>query len=80
MQWVAGKSPAQANAWVYVADASMPATGVLGNHLGPFINVRRNSACTVTWSNMIANSTTAPARLADPPINVPLDLGQCGRA
>ena len=79
VQWVAGKSPAQANAWVFVADATTPATGVLGNHLGPFINVRRNSALTVTWTNTIGASTQTPARLADPPINVPLDLGMCGR-
>ena len=79
VQWVPGKSPAQANAWVFVADATMPATGVLGNQLGPFINVRRNSALTVTWSNTIGASTQTPSRLADPPINVPLDLGMCGR-
>lgn len=78
VQWVPGKSPVRANAWVYVADG-MPATGVLGNHLGPFINVRRNSACMITWTNTIARSTAMPARLSDPPINVPLDLGQCGR-
>jgi FtsP/CotA-like multicopper oxidase with cupredoxin domain len=78
VQWVAGKSPAQANAWVYVADGT-PATGVLGNQLGPYLNVRRNSPCAVTWSNTIPASSTVPARLSDPPINVPLDLGMCGR-
>jgi FtsP/CotA-like multicopper oxidase with cupredoxin domain len=79
VQWVVGKSPADANAWVYVADATVPASGVLGNPLGPFFNVRRDSACTVTWTNTIGASTLFPARLADPPINVPLDLGMCGR-
>jgi FtsP/CotA-like multicopper oxidase with cupredoxin domain len=79
VQWVVGKSPAEANAWVFVADAVSPATGVLGNYLGPFMNVRRNDALTVTWTNTIGASTKVPARLADPPINVPLDLGMCGR-
>jgi FtsP/CotA-like multicopper oxidase with cupredoxin domain len=78
VQWVEGKTPMQANAWVYVADGT-PATGVLGNQLGPFLNVRRNSPCAVTWANTIPNSTLVAARLADPPINVPLDLGMCGR-
>ena len=41
--------------------------------------MRRDSACTVTWTNTIGASITEPARLASPPINVPLDLGQCGR-
>src|SRR6185437_2828035 len=79
VQWVVGKTPANANAWVYVADGSAPASGVLGNSLGPFFNVRRDSACTVTWTNTIGASPLVPARLADPPINVPLDLGMCGR-
>ena len=50
VQWVAGKSPAQANAWVYRRRGGTPASGVLGNQLGPYLNVRRNSPCAVTWS------------------------------
>ncbi len=79
VQWVVGKSPADVNAWVYAANGVTPASGVLGNALGPFFNVRRDSACTVTWANTIGRSVQEPARLAAPPINVPLDLGQCGR-
>jgi len=79
VQWVLGKTPAQANAWVYVADASTPADAVLGNAFGPVFEVRRNEGCTVTWSNTIGRSATEPSRLADPPINVALDLGICGR-
>jgi len=79
VQWVVGKTPAQANAWVYVADASTPGDAVLGNALGPVFEVRRGAACTVTWSNTIGRSPTEPSRLADPPINVALDLGICGR-
>lgn len=79
VQWVVGKSPAQANAWVYAADGVTAADGVLGNVLGPFINVRRDAACTVTWRNTIGHSEIQPTRLASPPINVPLDLGTCGR-
>ena len=78
VQWVAGKTPAQANAWVYVA-AATPNDAILGNALGPVFEVRRGASCTVTWSNTIPRSTTQPARLADPPINVALDLGVCGR-
>lgn len=79
VQWVVGKSPADINAWVYTAGGVTPADGVLGNSLGPFFNVRRDAACTVTWTNTIGSSINEPARLASPPINVPLDLGQCGR-
>jgi FtsP/CotA-like multicopper oxidase with cupredoxin domain len=78
VEWVVGKQPAQANAWVFVPDASTPATGVLGNALGPAFDMRRGTSCTVTWRNTIGPSPSQPARLADPPINVPLDLGQCG--
>jgi FtsP/CotA-like multicopper oxidase with cupredoxin domain len=79
VQWVVGKTPAEANAWVYVADASTPSDAILGNAFGPVFEVRRGEACTVTWSNTIGRSTTEPSRLADPPINVALDLGICGR-
>lgn len=79
VQWVIGKSPADANAWVYTASGVTPASGVLGNALGPFFNVRRDTPCTVTWTNTIGASIREPTRLASPPINVPLDLGQCGR-
>ena len=79
VQWIVGKSPADANAWVYTANGVTPASGVLGNPLGPFFNVRRDSPCTVTWTNTIGASIREPTRLASPPINVPLDLGQCGR-
>ncbi len=79
VQWVVGKTPAQANAWVYVADASTPADAVLGNAFGPVFEMRRGVPCTVTWTNTIGRSPTQPARLADPPINVPLDLGVCGK-
>lgn len=79
VQWVAGKSPADVNAWVYTANGVSPASGVLGNALGPAFNVRRDAPCTVTWTNTIGASLTEPTRLASPPINVPLDLGQCGR-
>jgi len=79
VQWVVGKSPAEANAWVYTANGVTPASGVLGNALGPYVNVRRDAPCTVTWTNTIGRSIREPTRLASPPINVPLDLGQCGR-
>jgi FtsP/CotA-like multicopper oxidase with cupredoxin domain len=79
VQWVPGKSPADVNAWVYVAAGVSPSSGVIGNALGPYFNVRRDAPCTVTWTNTIGASVTEPARLASPPINVPLDLGQCGR-
>ena len=79
VQWMAGKTPAEANAWVYVAEGKTAATGVLGNGLGPYINVRRNSPCAVTWKNAIGASPTEPIKLASPPINVPMDLGTCGR-
>ena len=79
VQWVVGKSPAEANAWVYTASGVTPASGVLGNAIGPYFNVRRDAPCTVTWTNTIGRSIREPTRLASPPINVPLDLGQCGR-
>ena len=79
VQWVVGKSPAEANAWVYTANGVTPTGGVLANALGPYVNVRRNAPCTVTWTNTIGRSIREPTRLASPPINVPLDLGQCGR-
>jgi len=79
VQWIVGKSPTEANAWVYTANGVTPASGVLGNALGPYVNVRRDAPCTVTWTNTIGRSIREPTRLASPPINVPLDLGQCGR-
>jgi FtsP/CotA-like multicopper oxidase with cupredoxin domain len=78
-EWVVGKPPAAANAWVFVADATMPAAGILGTPHGPTFEMRRGVPCTVTWRNTIGRSASTPARLDDPPINVPLDLGQCGR-
>ena len=48
VEWVVGKQPAQANAWVFVADASMPGAGVLGSAHGPSFEMRRGTACTVT--------------------------------
>lgn len=78
VQWVVGKSPAQANAWVYVADGITAQSGTLRNHLGPVFNVRRNVPCTVTWRNTIAAATDSPLLLASPPINVPLGLDMCG--
>ena len=79
VQWVPGKSPTSANAWVYAADGVTPASGVLANHLGPIIDVRRGSPCTVTWSNQIPRSVAFPMLLADPPINTPPELAICGR-
>ena len=43
VQWVVGKSPADANAWVFTASGVSPASGVLGNALGPYFNVRRDT-------------------------------------
>ena len=79
VEWVVGKSPVDANAWVYTANGVTPASGVVGNALAPYFNVRRDAPCTVTWTNTIGRSIREPTRLASPPINVPLDLGQCGR-
>jgi len=79
VQWVPGKSPTNANAWVYAADGVTASSGVLSNHLGPIIEVRRDSPCTITWSNQIPGSSSFPGLLADPPINPPPVLAICGR-
>jgi FtsP/CotA-like multicopper oxidase with cupredoxin domain len=79
VEWVTGKTPASANAWVYAADGVTASSGVLPNHLGPTINVRRGSPCTVAWSNTIPASPSDPGLLADPPINPPPVLAICGR-
>jgi len=78
VQWVPGKSPTSANAWVYAADGVTP-SGVLANHLGPIIDVRRGAPCTVSWTNQIPRSTSFPMLLADPPISAPPPLAICGR-
>ena len=62
VEWVVGKQPAQANAWVFVPDASTPATGVLGNALGPAFDMRRGTSCTVTWRNTIGPSPSLLGR------------------
>ena len=79
VQWVTGKQPTQANAWVYAADGVTASSGVLANHLGPIINVRRGTPCKVTWSNTIPASAFDKALLADPPINPPPVGAICGR-
>ncbi|MEY4751334.1 MAG: hypothetical protein RIQ60_3548 [Pseudomonadota bacterium] len=80
VQWVPGRDPAAANAWVYLVSGSTAASGngVLPNHLGPIINVRRDSNCQVTWANALSVSTTRPDTLALPPINSPDSADVCG--
>ena len=78
VEWVAGKGPAGANAWVYVTGDSTAAGSVLANHLGPMFNVRRGTPCTVTWSNSIPASAVQPTVLAAPPTHVPPSLNMCG--
>ncbi len=78
VQWVPGKDPARANAWVYAAEGVTAAGGVLANHLGPTINVRRGAPCTITWTNTLPASGASPLLLADPPINAPLAPSLCG--
>ncbi|MEY2688453.1 MAG: hypothetical protein RL375_2651 [Pseudomonadota bacterium] len=77
VQWVPGRTPATDNAWVYVPQGTA-AGAVLPNHLGPIVNVRRDSACTIVWTNTVGESTTRPGKLASPPINSPLTQDICG--
>jgi FtsP/CotA-like multicopper oxidase with cupredoxin domain len=78
VQWVVGKDPAQPNAWVYAADGVTAASGVLANHLGPTINVRRGASCVVTWTNTIPSAPNDPMLLAEPPTHPPPVLTICG--
>ncbi len=78
VQWVPGRNPSRANAWVYAADGVTAAGGVLSNHLGPTIEVRRGTPCTVTWSNTIPASGAGSLVLAEPPINAPPVPSLCG--
>lgn len=78
VQWVPGVNPVQPNAWVYTVQGTSAPTGVLPNHLGPFINVRRNVPCSITWLNTIAQSSSEPGTLELPPDNTPLVTGICG--
>lgn len=48
VQWVPGVSPSRDNAWVYVAQGAMAASGVLPNYLGATFEVRRGAPCRVT--------------------------------
>ena len=79
VQWVPGVSPKSPNAWVYAADGVTAASGVLPNHLGPTLDVRRGAPCVVTWSNQIPKSPSDSLLLDDPPINPPPVLALCGR-
>lgn len=54
------------------------ASGTLPNHLGPSINVRRDSPCAITWNNTIPASSAEPSTPAAPPVNVPLIFAMCG--
>ena len=65
VQWVIGKSPAKPMPGSCRRRRRTPPSGVLGNGLGPFFNVRRDSACTVTWTNTIGASTPAAGPPAD---------------
>jgi len=77
VEWVPGRTAEFDNAWVYVPEAAGSAK-VLPNHLGPTFNVRRNSACTVTWQNDIPGDAQQPGTLALPPINVRVSPAICG--
>ena len=78
VEWVAGKPPAGANAWVYVSGDTATSAAVLPNHLGPTFNVRRGAPCAVTWTNAIPGSSAQAGVLAAPPIHPPLTLDMCG--
>ncbi len=78
VQWVPGKDPAAANAWVYAADGVTASGGVLANHLGPTIDVRRGTPCTISWTNQIPAAASDPLLLADPPMRTPLVPSVCG--
>lgn len=77
VQWVPGRTPATENAWVYVPQGTADGT-VLANHLGPVINVRRDSACTIVWTNTVGESASRPGKLSTPPVNSPLTQDICG--
>ncbi|MBK6852964.1 MAG: multicopper oxidase domain-containing protein [Burkholderiales bacterium] len=77
VQWVPGRTPATDNAWVYVPQGTASGT-VLPNHLGPIINVRRDSACTIVWTNTVGEAATRPGKLSTPPVNSPLTQDICG--
>jgi FtsP/CotA-like multicopper oxidase with cupredoxin domain len=80
VQWVPGVPPARDNAWVYVAHGATAASGVLPNHLGATFEVRRGSACSVTWSNAIpAAPGSSQLLLSDPPNNPPPVSAICGK-
>lgn len=79
VEWVPGKTPSQANAWVYVPAGSSAPDAVLPNHLGPTFEVRRHQPCSVTWTNAIGANSPGALLMAEPPIHAPINDEFCGQ-